>query len=184
MQTSTHDRFTETPVTFTDLDEQPIVASIMVHGFHLTSDVNGAATLPLLTGGSDVVALANGAGVSDRLIGGQSGQRMQIPVLPNGDWVLPSGVDAVLGAKPDGTPHVLNGDLTVRQGASLTLDGTTLHLASGFSAEVETGATLQGIDGRLIADQIAALGSADLRGQDGRLLLDGPLSWSCNAAQP
>lgn len=181
VQTSTHDRFTETPVTFTDLDEQPIVATVMVHGFHLTSDVNGAATLPLLTGGSDVVALADGAGVSDRLFGGQSGQRMQIPVLPNGDWVLPSGVNAVLGATPDGTPHVLNGDLTVRQGASLTLDGTTLQLASGFSAEVETGATLRGIDGRLIADQIAALGSADLQGQDGRLLLDGPLSWSCSA---
>ena len=31
---------------------------ITVHGFHLTSDVNGAATLPLLSGGSDVVALA------------------------------------------------------------------------------------------------------------------------------
>ena len=43
-----------------------------------------------------VVALADGAGVSDQLFGGQSGQRMQIPVLPNGDWVLPSGVDAVL----------------------------------------------------------------------------------------
>ncbi|GIR77160.1 MAG: hypothetical protein CM15mP79_0970 [Methanobacteriota archaeon] len=102
MQTSTHDRFIETPVTFTDLDGNPIEAAITVHGFHLTSDVNGAATLPLLSAGSDVVALADGAGVSDELYGGQSGQRIQVPVLPNGDWVLPSGVDAVLGAKPDG----------------------------------------------------------------------------------
>ena len=44
-----------------------------------------------------VVALANGAGVSDELYGGQNGQRIQIPVLPSGDWVLPNGVDAVLG---------------------------------------------------------------------------------------
>ena len=181
VQTSVHDRFIETAVTFTDLDEDPIVASIMVHGFHLSSDVNGAATLPLLSGGSTVVALADGAGVSDQLFGGQSGQRMQIPVLPNGDWVLPSGVDAVLGPKPDGTAHLLNGDLTVRQGASLTLDGTTLELGTGFSAEVETGAALKGHDGRLVADQIAALGSADLHGEDGRLLLDGPLSWSCTS---
>ena len=181
VQTSTHDRFIETPVTFTDLDSTPIVASIMVHGFQLTSDVNGAATLPLLSGGSDVVALANGAGVSDELYGGQSGQRIQVPVLPSGDWVLPSGVHAVLGAKPDGSAHLLNGDLTVRQGASLTLDGTTLELASGHVADIETGAVLLGHDGRLIADQISALGSADLRGEDGRLLIDGPLSWSCTS---
>ncbi|MGB2363010.1 MAG: hypothetical protein ACPH93_05680, partial [Candidatus Poseidoniaceae archaeon] len=181
VQTSTHDRFIETPVTFTDLDSNPIMATVMVHGFELTSDVNGAATLPLLSGGSAVVALANGAGVSDELYGGQSGQRVQVPVLPNGDWVLPSGVNAVLGAKPDGTAHVLNGDLTVRQGASLVLDGTTLELAAGHAAEIETGAVLTGQNGRLIADQIAALGSADLRGEEGRLLLDGPLSWSCSS---
>ena len=105
--------------------------------------------------------------MSDELYGGQSGQRIQVPVLPNGDWVLPSGVDAVLGAKPDGSAHVLNGDLTVRQGASLTLDGTTLELAAGHTADIETGAVLLGHDGRLIADQISALGSADLRGEDG-----------------
>ena len=181
VQTSSHDRFIETPVTFTDLDNNPIEAVIVVHGFHLASNINGAATLPLLSGGSAVVALANGAGVSDELYGGQSGQRIQIPVLPNGDWVLPSGVDAVLGAKPDGSAHVLNGDLTVRQGASLTLDGTTLELAPGYTADIETGAVLLGHDGRLIADQISALGSADLRGEDGRLLIDGPLSWSCTS---
>ncbi|MEC7722283.1 MAG: hypothetical protein VYB36_00070, partial [Candidatus Thermoplasmatota archaeon] len=181
VQTSTHDRFIETPVTFTDLDGNPIEAAITVHGFHLTSDVNGAATLPLLSAGSDVVALADGAGVSDELYGGQSGQRIQVPVLPNGDWVLPSGVDAVLGAKPDGSSHVLNGDLTVRQGASLTLDGTTLELAAGHTADIETGAVLLGHDGRLIADQISALGSADLRGEDGSLLIDGPMSWSCTS---
>ena len=181
VQTSTHDRFIETQVTFTDLDSNPIMATVMVHGFELTSDVNGAATLPLLSGGSAVVALANGAGVSDELYGGQSGQRVQVPVLPNGDWVLPSGVNAVLGAKPDGTAHVLNGDLTVRQGASLVLDGPTLELAAGHAAEIETGAVLTGQNGRLIADQIAALGSADLRGEEGRLLLDGPLSWSCSS---
>ena len=181
VQTSSHDRFIETPVTFTDLDSNPIVAAIMVHGFQLASDVNGAATLPLLSGGSVVVALANGAGVSDELYGGQNGQRIQIPVLPSGDWVLPNGVDAVLGPKPDGTAHVLNGDLTVRQGASLTLDGTTLELASGHTAEVETGAVLVGHEGRLIADQLVALGSADLRGEDGRLYLDAPLSWSCSS---
>ncbi|MEC8264801.1 MAG: hypothetical protein VX011_04640, partial [Candidatus Thermoplasmatota archaeon] len=181
VQTSTHDRFIETPVTFTDLDGTPIEAAITVHGFHLTSDVNGAATLPLLSAGSDVVALADGAGVSDELYGGQSGQRIQVPVLPNGDWVLPSGVDAVLGAKPDGSSHVLNGDLTVRQGASLTLDGTTLELAAGHTADIETGAVLLGHDGRLIADQISALGSADLRGEDGSLLIDGPMSWSCTS---
>ena len=181
VQTSAHDRFIETPVTFTDLDENPVIAAIMVHGFHLSSDVNGAATLPLLSGGSNVVALANGAGVSDQLIGGQNGQRMQIPVLPNGDWVLPNGINAVLGPKPDGTAHQLNGDLTVRQGASLTLDGTTLQLGSGFSAEVETGAALFGHNGRLVADQIAALGSANLGGGEGRLLVDGPLTWSCSS---
>ncbi|GIR77161.1 MAG: hypothetical protein CM15mP79_0980 [Methanobacteriota archaeon] len=77
--------------------------------------------------------------------------------------------------------HVLNGDLTVRQGASLTLDGTTLELAAGHTADIETGAVLLGHDGRLIADQIGALGSADLRGEDGSLLIDGPLSWSCTS---
>ena len=69
----------------------------------------------------------------------------------------------------------------MRQGASLTLDRTTLELAAEYTADIETGAVLLGHDGRLIADQISALGSADLRGEDGALLIDGPMSWSCTS---
>ncbi len=182
VQTSTSARFYETPVTFTDLEGNPVVASITVHGFSLSSDVNGAATLPLLQSGSEVVALAEGAGVRDVLIGGQSGQRMQLPLLPDGDWVLSSGVDAVLGPKPDGGAHVLDGDLTVRTGARLTLLSTTLLLTGGHLAEVEQGGTLLGASGSLEADSIDLIGSASAAGTDGGgLHLHGDLGWSCSS---
>ena len=99
-------------------------------------------------------------------------------MLPNGDWVLPSGVDAVLG-EAGRIAHVLDGDSTVRQGASSRSMGPRLSLPPG-TADIET-AVLLGHDGRLIADQISALGSADLRGEDGALLIDGPMSWSCTS---
>ncbi len=182
VQTSTSDRLIETPVTFTDLDGNPIVASIAVHGFALTSDVNGAATVPLLQGGSDVVALAQGAGVRDVLYGGQNGQRMQLPLLPQGDWVLSSGVDAVLGPRPDGGIHELDGDLTVRTGARLTLLGTHLFLTDGHSAEVEQGGTLLGADAALTADGIDLVGSATVAGTNGGdLHLHGDVGWSCSS---
>ena len=37
----------ETPVTFTDLAGNPVQATILVHGFELMSNSNGAATIPL-----------------------------------------------------------------------------------------------------------------------------------------
>ncbi len=180
VQTSSSQRLLETPVTFTDLENTPVVASISVHGFDMASDVNGAATLPLLSSGSEVVALAQGAGVRDVLMGGQTGQRMQLPILPEGDWVLGSTVDAVLGPRPDGGAHVLDGDLTVRNGARLTLINTALVLTGGHAAEVEQGGTILGHDGRLEADEIDLVGSADAAGSDGGMLhLVGNLAWSC-----
>ena len=109
----------ETPVTFTDLSGAPVEATILVHEFTILSNANGAATLPLLSQGSTVDVSLGGAGVRVTLYGGTMGQSVQIPVIPAGDWTITSGQFVYLGARPDGAPHVLTGDLTLETGLSL-----------------------------------------------------------------
>ena len=97
--TSTSEELLETPVTFTDLSGFPVRAHIEANRFSLIADENGANTLPLLQSGSVVDASLNGSGVRDTLTGGQLGQQMQLPVIPLGDWVIQSGVNAILTEK-------------------------------------------------------------------------------------
>ena len=78
-------------MTFTDLAGQPVEANVAVHGFDLMSNANGALTLPLIGSGSLVDVTLEGAGVRVMLYGGQNGQSVQVPVIPEGDWTISSG---------------------------------------------------------------------------------------------
>ena len=144
ISTSSSDFLEETPVTFTDLSGSPIEATVLVHGFTLMSNSNGAATIPLLSQGSTVDVSLGGAGVRVILYGGTMGQSVQVPVIPQGDWTITSGQFVYLGARPDGAPHVLSGDLTLETGSGLQLDRTTLMLPEGGTVNVEGSAQLLG----------------------------------------
>ena len=182
--TSSSAELLETPVTFTDLNGNPVRANIEVNRFSMIADENGAATLPLLQSGSVVDASLNGSGVRDTLTGGQLGQQMQLPVIPLGDWVIQSGVNAILTAKHDGTPHYLFGDLDLRTGSSLTLKNTVLNLSSGHEVDIESGANFYGESGVIRADLVAIQGNAGLfgAGEEG-LVLDAAVSWSCTSTR-
>jgi hypothetical protein len=88
----------ETPVTFTDLNGQPLEANVVAHGFEYVANSNGALTLPLSESGAVVDATYQGAGVRVVLTGGYIGQSVQVPVIPTGDWTIPSNKVVIFGA--------------------------------------------------------------------------------------
>ena len=170
----------ETPVTFTDLQGNPVEADIEVHGFTLASNSNGAITLPLVGTGSVVDATLDGAGVRVTLYGGQTGQSVQVPVIPQGDWTLASGQDVVLGPRPDGQAHQINGNLVVSNNAKLTLQETTLVVNQANDVTLQGSAELIGHDARLEATLIQASGSSMLQGTDAAALtIHGEVEWAC-----
>ena len=179
--TSYYDKFIETPVTFTDLASNPIEANISVHGFELTSDINGAADLPLLASGSEVDATYAGAGVRVELTGGQMGQSVQVPVIPEGDWTIASGQSVVLGPKPDGSDHIVSGDLTISSNAQLHIEGVTLKVESGNEISILGSGELTGDDATVEADNIYAGMSSIISGisEDG-FEIKSDVAWSCS----
>ena len=178
--TSSSDFLEETPVTFTDLTGSPIEAEITVHGFTLQSNSNGAATLPLKSQGSVVDVSLGGAGVRVTLYGATMGQSVQVPVIPQGDWTITSGQFVYLGARPDGSPHMIDGDLILETGSGLQLASTTVILPSDGTVNVQGSAQLLGDASSITAqsftmgfDSILSSGSAD------GFTVNGNVSWAC-----
>ena len=181
ISTSSSDFLEETPVTFTDLSGSPIEATVLVHGFTLMSNSNGAATIPLLSQGSTVDVSLGGAGVRVILYGGTMGQSVQVPVIPQGDWTITSGQFVYLGARPDGAPHVLSGVLTLETGSGLQLDHTTLMLPEGGTVNVQGSAQLLG-DASTISAHSFSMGQdstlSSTNTEDGFAVI-GNVSWAC-----
>ena len=110
--------------------------------------------MPLLASGTVVEALYDGQGVSTELYGNQQGQTVQITALPEGDWNLPASSTIVLGARPDGQPHQLNGDLTFGSNSHLKLVDTTLVVSASSSVDLGPSGTLTGDNGILNASSL------------------------------
>jgi hypothetical protein len=179
VSTSVAYRLLETPVTFTDLQGNPVEADVAVHGFALKSNSNGALTLPLVSSGSTVDATLGGSGVRVVLYGGQNGQSVQVPVIPAGDWTVGSGQDIVLGPRPDGQPHQLAGDLEVTNNGRLTLMDTTLLLGTGNSVTLQGSGTLLGNNAHLAASSVQASGQSVLSGTGGSFTVTSDVQWGC-----
>ena len=175
----------ETPVTFTDLTGNPVQAAINVHGFSLQSDVNGGATLPLLSSGSSVDVTLAGAGVRVTLYGSQIGQSVQVPVIPQGDWTISTGQFVFLGPRPDGLPHTMTGDLTISTGAGLELSDTTLSLPADGVVEVEGSGELTGSGATLDANSVSlGIDSVLTQSYGGQgMILDSNLTWVCQSTR-
>ena len=177
-------RFVETSVTFTDLQGNPVEADVFVHGFALMSNENGALTLPLLESGSVIDATLLGSGVRTTLYGGQVGQSVQIPVIPSGDWTVASGQSVVLGPRPDGQHHVLNGALTVANNARLSIQSTDLVVAAGHTVTLQGSGMIDGSDAMLSTDLVQSSGqgllTGPMQGSVG-LTIEGDVEWACQS---
>ena len=184
--TATANRFVETSVTFTDLTGNPVEADVSVHGFTLSSNANGAVTLPLLESGSIVDATLSGSGVRTTMYGGQTGQSVQIPVIPTGDWTVASGQTVVLGPRPDGQHHTVNGDLTVANNGDLSLRDTTLIVAPGGSVTLEGTGQIVGSNAVLVAPLVQSSGLGLVTGDSSDpngLTVEGDVAWACQSAR-
>ena len=175
----------ETPVTFTDLAGNPVQATIQVHGFEIVSDMNGAATLPLASSGSSADVTLAGAGVRVTLYGSQMGQSVQVPVIPQGDWTIDTGDYVFLGARPDGSPHQLTGDLTVLTGGALELADTTLELPADGMVSIEGSGSLTGSGATINANSLAlGIDSVLTQSQgDSGLTIDANVTWVCQTTR-
>ena len=184
VSTSLSYRFVETPVTFTDLQGSPVQADVFVHGFELMSNINGALTVPLLESGSDVDVTLLGSGVRTTLFGGQAGQSVQIPVIPTGDWTVSAGQSIVLGPRPDGQHHTLNGDLTIANNARLSVQSTALIVASGHTVTIQGSGVIDGNDAVLRTDLVQSSGQGLLTGPSTgstTMTVDGDIEWACQS---
>ena len=180
ISTSTAYRLLETDITVTDLAGQPVEAHVSVHDFDLMSNNNGALTLPLVGSGSVVDVTLDGAGTRVTLYGGQTGQSVQLPVIPEGDWTIASGQDVVLGPRPDGQPHQISGDLIVDNNGVLTLVSTDVVLSQGHSVTVQGTGQLIGEESSIMADSVQASGQSMLTGvESGSLTIEGNVQWGC-----
>lgn len=180
VSTSASYRFVETDVTFTDLAGAPVAANVAVHDFDLMSNADGALTLPLVPSGSMVDVTLDGAGTRVTLYGGQAGQSVQVPVIPDGDWTVASGQDVVLGPRPDGQPHQINGDLTVANNGALTLVSTSLVVPQGSSVTLLGTGRITGADASLQSDSVQASGQSMLTGTTTEhLTVQANVQWGC-----
>ena len=183
VSTTTYGYLYETYVSFTDINNQPIQANAFAHNFLSIGDTNGVASLPLLSTGSMVDVLYQGAGVRAELIGNQAGQSVQIITVPQGDWNLPSSSTVVLGAKPDGSPHMLNGNLNFATNSQLKLIDTTLIVDASSSVDLGASGTLSGDGGILNASSLSLNVQSTFTSEGNGLEIQSPIQWSCSSAQ-
>ena len=173
----------ETYVSFVNMNNQPVQATSFAYGFESLADTNGVASLPLLASGTVVEVLYDGQGVSKELFGNQQGQTVQIIALPEGDWTLPSSSTIVLGARPDGQPHQLNGDLTFSSNSHLKLIDTTLVVAQTSEVDLGPSGTLTGDNGVLNASLLSMSVQSTLVSEGRGLEIQSPVQWSCSQPQ-
>jgi len=169
----------ETTITITDLDGTPLQASVTSHGFSVESDASGVAMVPMLASGSEVSASYQGTGTTKTLTGGSNGQTLQIPLIPEGNWVISTGVIAVLSSKADGTPHTLNGNITIHPTAMLVLDGAELELKEDRRISIQSGGSLKGMGGTISGGLVKTLGTNTLISGTGGLFIESKLDHQC-----
>ena len=106
IDTANSNRLWEMTVSFEDLTGNPVDADWQTLGFSGTAS-SGSAVLPVSEIGSQIIATFAGVGAISTPTGVQGGTHtIQVPIMPQGDWVLPVGSVVVLGPTEDGTPSL------------------------------------------------------------------------------
>ncbi len=183
VSTTSSGYFEETNIQFTDISGNAVQAVVKVNGYEITCDQNGQATLPLLTQGSIIEAILSGTGVTTTLIGGQSNQVVQIPVIPQGDWTIQAGQYVILGPRPDGQPHLVSGNLTINGNGVLEVFSTELHIDSNSEINLYDNAELLGSNAIIVSKSISLYSNSKVSSSDSSesLKLESLVNWSCTA---
>jgi LPXTG-motif cell wall-anchored protein len=179
----TEHKMWETTIYFEDLSENSVDADWQINGFSGTS-VAGMATVMVTEGADTIEASVNGVGTIMSVTGFDGASyTIEIPLLPDGDWIIGNGDEIVLHPRNDGTPHLAGGNITINAGGSLTLH-STLQLPFANSSITISGGDLYSQGSTIIGDVII-LGDGFLPGPDGfaeaydlRTVVEGDISWS------
>ena len=155
LNTVTNNRLWEMTVNFEDLTGNSVDADWEVLGFSGTAS-SGSATLPVSESGSQITATFSGVGALSTPIGVQGGSHtIQVPIMPQGDWVLSAGTVVVLGPTEDGSPHAAGGNITIPDNAELVLQDTTLVLPTDATLTIDSYGDFEGISSELHGDIIS-----------------------------
>ena len=179
--TGTSDYFILTNVKFTDSLGNTVQATITTNTFEIATDENGDGLIPLFSTGSLVVASVQGTGVRQILLGGVSGQVVEIPVIPSGDWII-SGSQSITLQSLD-TSQPFTGNLTLEDDAELTLIDTNLQLSPGKVIILRDNAKLTGISSLIQSTMVTLYDSSELTSSSNEteFTIQSAVIWNCQA---
>ncbi len=153
--TAAKNRLWDMTISFEDLSGNSVDADWEVLGFTGTAS-SGVALLPVSEAGSQIIATYAGVGALSTPIGVQGGTHtIQVPIMPQGDWVLNGGTVVVLGPTEDGSPHMAGGNITIPSNAQLVLQDTTLQLPSYATLTVDSYGDFEGTNSQLVGNVIS-----------------------------
>ena len=150
IDTGIENRIWDVTVSFEDLVGNPIDATWESLGFTGTAN-SGTAQVPVLESGSEILARFAGVGTVTTEVGADGGTLlMQVPIMPQGDWLLPGGQTIVLGMTDDGSAHTATGNITIPANSHLIVDRSTLEIPSYAKLKVNTLGSFSGVDASVV----------------------------------
>lgn len=175
--TTEQNRLWEMGVTFEDLSGNTVDANWEVLGFDGKASA-GFALLPISEAGSTIIATYTGVGTISEVIGADGGSHtIQVPIMPQGDWVLTPGTVVVLGPTEDGSPHIAKGNITIPTNAGLILQDTELVVPYYSKVTVDEYGNFEGLDATLHSDIISKSGDFG-NSQNSNLSVVGNVTWT------
>ena len=177
--TSISDYFIMTNVRFVDEDGNAVQAVINTNTFQATTDENGDCLIPLFSAGSLVIASVQGTGVRQQLFGGVAGQVVQIPVIPNGDWVISGSQSITLQSLDSSQPFT--GNLTIEDDAVLHLIDMNLQLSPGKLIILRDNAKLTGTNSVVESTTVSMYDASELTSTSSEtdFIIDSSVFWYC-----
>ena len=177
IDTAISNRLWEMTVSFEDLTGNPVDADWQTLGFSGTAS-SGSAVLPVSEVGSQITATFAGVGAISMPTGVQGGTHtIQVPIMPQGDWVLPAGSVVVLGPTEDGMPHSAGGNITIPANANLILQDTALTIPENATLVVDSYGNFEGEHSEFHGDVISH--SADFANSpSSNLSVHGDIFWT------
>ena len=177
IETVSNNRLWETTVNFEDLTGNPVDADWQTLGFSGTAS-SGSAVLPVSETGSQIIATFAGVGAISTPTGVLGGTHtIQVPIMPQGDWILPAGSVVVLGPTEDGMPHLAGGNITIPANANLILQDTALMIPQGATLLVDSYGNFEGENSEFHGDVVSH--SADFANSpSSNLSIHGDVFWT------
>ena len=183
LDVSSSNRMWDVTVSFEDLVGNQVDADWEAMGFEGVAN-SGSALVPALESGSEILARYAGVGTVATTTGTEGGTlTIQVPIMPQGDWLLPTGQTIVLGATDDGLPHTATGNITIPANSHLIIESSTLEIPSYAKLKLNTLSSFDGVDAAVIGDieihsegfasnyEIPSLGETDLS-------VEGDMMWT------